>query len=74
MNQPTPAAEAGPAGRGTPTKDINLRVLLQEMIQKRASDLHVTAGTRAKIRIDGELRDSDIDRILTPKDTLQISY
>ena len=74
MNQPTPTAEAGPAGRVTPTKEINLRVLLQEMIQKRASDLHITAGTRAKIRIDGELRDSDIDHILTPKDTLQISY
>ncbi len=74
MNQPTPTAEAGPAGRVTPTKEINLRVLLQEMIHKRASDLHVTAGTRAKIRIDGDLRDSDIDHILTPKDTLQISY
>ena len=58
----------------TPTREINLRLLLQEMIQKRASDLHVTAGTRAKIRIDGELRDSEIDHILTPKDTLQISY
>ena len=74
MNQPTTTAEAGPAGRVTPAKEINLRVLLQEMIHKRASDLHVTAGTRAKIRIDGELRDSDIDHILTPKDTLQISY
>ena len=74
MNQPTPTAEAGPAGRVTPTKEINLRVLLQEMIHKRASDLHVTAGTRAKIRIDGELHDSDINHILTPKDTLQISY
>ena len=74
MNQPTPTAEAGPARQVTPAKEINLRVLLQEMIHKRASDLHVTAGTRAKIRIDGELRDSDIDHILTPKDTLQISY
>ena len=74
MNQPTPTAEAEPKTQATPTKEINLRLLLQEMIQKRASDLHVTAGTRAKIRIDGELRDSEIDHILTPKDTLQISY
>ena len=74
MNQPTPTAEAGPKTQATPTKEINLRLLLQEMIHKRASDLHVTAGTRAKIRIDGELHDSDIDHILTPKDTLQISY
>ncbi len=74
MSQPTPTAEAGSPRRVTPSKEINLRILLQEMIQKRASDLHVTAGTRAKIRIDGELRDSEIDHILTPKDTLQISY
>ena len=74
MSQPTTTAEAGSPRRATPSKEINLRILLQEMIQKRASDLHVTAGARAKIRIDGELRDSEIDHILTPKDTLQISY
>ena len=72
MNPTTPTAEASPPRKGT--KEINLRLLLQEMIQKRASDLHVTAGARAKIRIDGELRDSEVDHILTPKDTLQISY
>ena len=44
------------------------------MIQKSASDLHVTAGVRAKIRIDGELRDSSIDYVLKPRDTLQIAY
>ncbi len=44
------------------------------MIQKAASDLHVTAGVRAKIRIDGELRDSSIDYVLKPRDTLQIAY
>ena len=74
MSQQTPTAEAGPPKQATPSKEINLRVLLQEMIQKRASDLHVTAGARAKIRVDGELLDSAIDHVLTPKDTLQISY
>ena len=74
MNQPTPTAEAAPPQQGASAQDINLRVLLQEMIQKGASDLHVTAGVRAKIRIDGELRDSQIDYILKPKDTLQIAY
>ncbi len=44
------------------------------MIKKGATDLHVTAGVRAKIRIDGELRDSSIDVVLKPKDTLQIAY
>ena len=74
MNQPTPTTKvAAPKPTAAPT-EINLRILLQEMIQKGASDLHVTAGVRAKIRIDGELRDSSIDHILTPKATLQISY
>ena len=44
------------------------------MVQKGASDLHVTAGVKAKIRVDGELRDSSIDYVLKPKDTLQIAY
>ncbi len=74
MNQPTPTTEARPPTQATPTREINLRLLLQEMIQKGASDLHVTAGVRAKIRIDGELRDSSIDYVLKPRDTLQIAY
>jgi twitching motility protein PilT len=74
MSQLTPTTKvAAPKPAVAPT-EINLRLLLQEMIQKGASDLHITAGVRAKIRIDGELRDSSIDHILTPKDTLQISY
>ena len=77
MTQPTEAARAvqtAPPEQPTAPVEINLRLLLQEMIQKGASDLHVTAGVRAKIRIDGELRDSSIDVVLKPKDTLQIAY
>ena len=55
-------------------QEINLRLLLQEMIQKGASDLHITAGTRPKIRIDGDLHDTQVDVVLTPKDTLSIAY
>ena len=73
MNETTPAAPPAPAQqRADP--EINLRLLLQEMVQKGASDLHVTAGVKAKIRVDGELRDSSIDYVLKPKDTLQIAY
>jgi twitching motility protein PilT len=74
MNQPTPTTSATPPKQEAAPKEINLRLLLQEMIQKGASDLHVTAGVRAKIRIDGELHDSAINHILAPKDTLQIAY
>jgi len=53
---------------------LNLRALLQEMIEREASDLHVTAGERPKLRIDGEMTDSTVEHVLTPKDTLQLAY
>ncbi len=81
MNEPTstapstaPAAAAGVPAQQKADPEINLRLLLQEMVQKGASDLHVTAGVKAKLRVDGELRDSSIDYVLKPKDTLQIAY
>ncbi len=53
---------------------LNLRSLLEEMIERGASDLHITAGERPKVRIDGHITDSSADYILTPKDTLQLTY
>ncbi|HTL06558.1 MAG TPA: type IV pilus twitching motility protein PilT [Gemmatimonadales bacterium] len=53
---------------------LNLRALLQEMIDREASDLHITAGERPKVRIDGEITDCSVEDILTPKDTLQLAY
>jgi twitching motility protein PilT len=66
MNQP-----AAPAGQ---QQELNLRLLLQEMIQRGASDLHITVGNPAKIRIDGDLTDSQIRQVLAPKDTLSLAY
>ncbi len=53
---------------------VNLRALLEEMIEKEASDLHITAGERPKLRIDGDMTDSSAPEILTAKDTLQLAY
>ena len=53
---------------------LNLRALLQEMIEREASDLHVTAGERPKLRIDGDITNSSVEQVLTPKDTLQLAY
>jgi twitching motility protein PilT len=53
---------------------FNLRALLEEMIEKEASDLHVTTGERPKLRIDGDIADSSVTEVLTPKDTLQLAY
>jgi twitching motility protein PilT len=61
---PTPSAPQG----------VNLRVLLEEMIDRNASDLHITAGDRPKLRVDGDITNSSIEVVLQPKDTLQIAY
>ena len=53
---------------------VNLRALLEEMIERDASDLHVTAGERPKLRIDGEITSSSVETVLSPKDTLQLAY
>src|SRR5918911_1852945 len=53
---------------------VNLRSLLEEMIERDASDLHITAGDRPKLRIDGDITDSKVDVVLSPKDTLQLAY
>src|SRR5678815_20822 len=53
---------------------LNLRVLLEEVIERGASDLHISAGERPKLRIDGDMQSSNIDFIMQPKDTLQLAY
>lgn len=51
----------------------NLHQLLKAMIEKGASDLHVTTGTPPQLRIDGELIPLKTDP-LSPADTKQICY
>ena len=53
---------------------FNLRALLEEMIEKDASDLHITAGECPKLRIDGNIVSASLSEPMTPKDTLQIAY
>ena len=53
---------------------VNLRVLLEEMIERDASDLHITAGERPKLRIDGEITNSNLETVMSPKDTMQLAY
>jgi twitching motility protein PilT len=53
---------------------LNLRALLEEMIQRGASDLHITAAEKPKLRVDGDMVDSSVPEVLTPKDTLQLAY
>src|SRR3954469_19153570 len=63
----SPAGPPKPAG-------VNLRALLEEMVSRNASDLHIVAGERPKLRIDGDITNSSADSELNPKDTLQLAY
>jgi twitching motility protein PilT len=69
MTAPQQAAPAPAAAT-----QVNLRVLLEEMIERGASDLHVTAGARPMMRIDGDIVPSKQEVVLQPKDTLQLAY
>jgi twitching motility protein PilT len=53
---------------------VNLRTLLEEMIERDASDLHITAGERPKLRVDGDITNSKVETPLSPKETLQLAY
>lgn len=53
---------------------INLRTLLEEMIEKEASDLHLAVGECPKLRIDGDIVNSSFTEVMTAKDTLHLAY
>ena len=53
---------------------VNLRALLEEMVSRNASDLHIVAAERPKLRIDGDITNSSVDYEMSPKDTLQLAY
>jgi twitching motility protein PilT len=63
-----------PQQQPTAQSAFNLRALLEEMIERDASDLHITAGERPKLRVDGDITSSKVQQVLTPKDTLQLCY
>ena len=52
---------------------VTLRELLEEMTQKRASDLHITAGVPPEFRIDGHITPSEHE-VLSPEATAGLAY
>jgi twitching motility protein PilT len=65
---------ATPKAAPATAQGVNLRALLEEMIERDASDLHITAGERPKLRIDGDITNAKTEYQMTPKDTLQLAY
>jgi twitching motility protein PilT len=75
QSQSGSSGSAPGATTGSPSAaSVSLRVLLEEMIERDASDLHITAGERPKLRVDGDIVDSNVEAVLNPKDTLQLAY
>ena len=52
---------------------VDINALLTKAVQKKASDLHIKAGSNPIVRIDGELYMLQDEKRLTPDDTLSIA-
>src|SRR5882762_3178567 len=52
----------------------NMADLLQIMVDRGASDLHITSGTYPQIRVSGRLTQLTQFEVLTPQDTQRLSY
>jgi len=52
---------------------VTLRQLLEEMIPKRASDLHITAGVPPMYRVDGAVEPT-VHEVMTPEATANLAY
>lgn len=82
-NMPAPAAR--PGKESAPEREFALRVVLEIMVRRRASDLHLKVGRPPVLRIDGTLRDVDLpslrpddlkrvaDQILNPRQREQLA-
>ena len=52
---------------------IGMRELLEEMVNRGASDLHITAGVPPQFRVDGDIQTSDF-AVLTGDETRRLAY
>src|SRR5690242_20999402 len=52
----------------------NMADLLQLMVDRGASDLHITSGTYPQIRVNGRLNQLNQFEVLTPQDTQRLAY
>src|SRR5947209_104728 len=74
MSVASPSSPANPqAAQPPPAQAITLHQLLKTMVDKGASDLHVTVGSPPQLRIDGDLVPFRVPPF-GPVDTKQICY
>ncbi|HVX40958.1 MAG TPA: type IV pilus twitching motility protein PilT [Gemmatimonadaceae bacterium] len=86
MANPAQASESAPtAPAAAPSSGINFKAVLQEMIRRNGSDLHLKVGRPPTIRVDGELeslehvplRPEDLktlaEQLMTPRQVKQFA-
>lgn len=54
--------------------DLNLNEILEHVVQVKASDLHITSGTRPTIRLHGELTQLEDYPVMTPPVIQRVMY
>jgi twitching motility protein PilT len=62
-----------PGQKGASRPEVNMQELLSQMISKRASDLHLTAGVPPMFRVDGQLNPGPY-QALTPETCQTLAY
>ena len=61
MGSAAPPTPAAPAGAGAPpVAAVNFKAILQQMIQRGASDLHLKVGRPPTLRVNGDLLSLDM--------------
>lgn len=53
--------------------ELTLRQLLEDMVQRKASDLHITAGVPPELRIDGAITPTEYE-VLSPEKCIGLAY
>ena len=53
---------------------VTLRELLEQMTEKKASDLHITAGVPPEFRVDGVLVPATDHEVTTPENAASLAY
>jgi twitching motility protein PilT len=69
----TATPPAGPGAAPAQAQAVTLHQLLKSMVEKGASDLHITTGSAPQLRIDGELVPFRVPA-LGPVETKQLCY
>lgn len=69
-----PAAGRSSTEQGLRADDLNLPMVLTHMLERGASDLHLTSGARPTIRVRGELMPLDEFPVLTPPVLQRVLY